>query len=61
LTIKDLDVIEAIVQGLGNKEIAHREGCSEGTIKNRVSSILNKMGLTARTQIAVCALKEELI
>ena len=61
LTEKDLSVIEAIVQGLGNKEIALRENCTEGTIKNRVSSILNKMGLSARTQIAVRALQEDII
>jgi len=61
LTCRDLEIMEAIVSGLGNKEIAAREGCSEGTIKNRVSSILSKMGLTARTQIAVQALKENLI
>lgn len=61
LTPRDLDMVEYIVQGLGNKEIAAREGCSEGVIKNRISSILNKMGLNARTQIAVRALREELV
>lgn len=61
LTEKDLQIIEAIVNGLGNKEIAYQEGCTEGTVKNRVSGILNKMGLSARTQIAVKALKEDLI
>lgn len=61
LTSRDLAVIEAIVQGMSNKEIADRDGCAEGTIKNRVSSILGKMDLNARTQIAVAALKENLI
>jgi len=61
LTVRDMQFIELITEGLGNKEIAQRENCSEGTVKNRVSSILNKMGLQARTQIAVYAIKHNLI
>lgn len=61
LTSRDLEFIVHIVGGLGNKEIAFKEGCTEGTVKNRISSILSKMGLKARTQIAVVALREELI
>jgi DNA-binding NarL/FixJ family response regulator len=61
LTARDMQFIELITEGLGNKEIAQRENCSEGTVKNRVSSILNKMGLQARTQIAVYAIKHNLI
>lgn len=61
LTEKDIDYIRHIVDGLGNKEIAFREGCSEGTVKNRVSAILAKLGLDARTQIAVYAIKHGLI
>ena len=61
LTERDMAFIRLITEGLGNKEIAQRENCSEGTVKNRVSSILNKMGLQARTQIAVYAIKNNLI
>lgn len=61
LTLKDLDYIRHIVDGLGNKEIAFREGCSEGTVKNRVSAILAKLGLDARTQVAVYAIKHGLV
>ncbi len=61
LTDRDMALIELITEGLGNKEIAQRENCSEGTVKNRVSSILNKMGLQARTQIAVYAIKNNLL
>jgi len=61
LTDKDLDYIRHIVNGLGNKEIAFRESCSEGTVKNRVSAILSKLGLEARTQIAVFAIKHGLV
>lgn len=61
LTKKDLIIINYIVQGMSNKEISSIENSSEGTIKNRVSSILSKMSLQARTQIAVTALKEGLV
>ncbi|MBI9103484.1 MAG: response regulator transcription factor [Spirochaetales bacterium] len=61
LTPKDLKIIGYIVEGMSNKEISYLENSSEGTIKNRVSVILNKMSLQARTQIAVRALKEGLV
>jgi len=61
LTKKDLTIINYIVQGMSNKEISYLENSSEGTIKNRVSTILSKMSLQARTQIAVTALKEGLV
>ena len=61
LTEKDLVIINYIVQGMSNKEISYLENSSEGTIKNRVSTILSKMSLQARTQIAVTALKEGLV
>ena len=61
LSKKDLNIISYIVQGMSNKEISYLENSSEGTIKNRVSTILGKMSLQARTQIAVTALKEGLV
>ena len=61
LSKKDLTIINYIVQGMSNKEISSFENSSEGSIKNRVSSILSKMSLQARTQIAVSAIKEGLV
>lgn len=61
LTERDLNLIRLIAEGLGNKGIADRLGTSEGTVKNRVSSILGKMGLEDRTQIAVYAIRNGLI
>lgn len=61
LTKKDLTIIGYIVQGMSNKEISYLEKSSEGSIKNRVSTILSKMSLHDRTQIAVTALKEGLV
>jgi len=61
LTERDLMLIRLIAEGLGNKGIADRLDSSEGTIKNRVSSVLGKMGLQDRTQIAVYAIRNGLI
>lgn len=61
LTERDLSIIKLIAQGEANKGIAFALGCTEGTVKNRVSAILAKMGLEDRTQIAVYAIKHNLL
>lgn len=61
LTDKDVQLIRLIAEGQANKGIASILSCSEGTIKNRVSSILSKMGLEDRTQIAVYAIRNGLL
>ena len=61
LTPRDREYIRYIVEGMGNKEIARIDGCSEGTVKNRVSGILNKLSLEVRTQIAVFAVRNNLL
>jgi DNA-binding NarL/FixJ family response regulator len=50
LTKRELDVLRALAQGLSNAEIASRLGISEGTAKNHVSNVLNKLDARTRTQ-----------
>jgi len=52
-TSRELDIIEAIAEGLANKEIAEKLFISEGTVKNHISAILEKGNLAHRTQVAV--------
>lgn len=52
-TDRELDIIGAIAEGLSNKEIAEKLFISEGTVKNHISTILEKGGLSHRTQVAV--------
>ena len=52
-TLRELDIIKAIAEGLSNKEIAQKLFITEGTVKNHISAILEKAHMTHRTQIAV--------
>lgn len=52
-TDREIEIIEGISKGLSNKEISSELFISEGTVKNYITSILNKTGLKHRTQIAV--------
>ena len=53
ITEKEEEIIEAVAQGLSNKEISEQLFLSEGTVRNYVSVILEKLGLRDRTQLAV--------
>ncbi len=57
LTDRDTDVLRLIARGLSNAEIAGKLHLSEGTIRNHVSAIFAKLGLTDRTQAAVLAIR----
>lgn len=50
---KELQIISLVAEGLSNKEIAERLFLSEGTVRNYISSILDKLNLRDRTQLAV--------
>ena len=57
LSERELEVVRLVAEGLSNKEIGSRLRLSDKTVKNHISHILAKMSLTARTQIAVHAIR----
>lgn len=56
-TERELEIIRAISEGMSNKEISGKLFISEGTVKNYITNILNKTGLSHRTQIAIYYIK----
>ncbi len=50
---RELDIVKAVAEGLSNKEIAAKLFISEGTVKNYITNILSKEGLSHRTALAV--------
>lgn len=57
LTPRELDVVRLVAQGFDNKEIAAKLYLAEGTVRNLLSRILEKLALKDRTQLAVYAVK----
>lgn len=53
MSAREMEVVELIADGLSNKEIAARLFISDGTVRNHISTIMEKAGLDHRTQIAV--------
>ncbi len=58
LTDKETEIMEQVAEGLSNREIAASSFLSEGTVRNYISVILEKLGLRDRTQLAVFYYKQ---
>jgi DNA-binding NarL/FixJ family response regulator len=61
LTERERDILKLITQGFSNADIAERLYLSEGTIRNYTKSLFRKLGVSARTQAAVIAIKHGLV
>lgn len=59
LTEREYEVARLVAEGLDNREISAIAYLSEGTVRNNISSILSKMNLKNRTQIAVAYYKSK--
>ncbi|NLB42855.1 MAG: response regulator transcription factor [Clostridiales bacterium] len=53
LTEREAELISLVAEGLNNKEIASRLFLSEGTVRNTLTTILEKLELRDRTQLAI--------
>jgi len=60
-TERELEILNLVVQGYNNPEIAQRLHLAPGTVRNYVSTILHKLGASDRTQAAVMALKRGIV
>jgi DNA-binding NarL/FixJ family response regulator len=60
LTERETDVLRLLAKGLNNTEIAGQLHLSEGTVRNHISAILDKLGVSDRTQAAVIAIQHGL-
>lgn len=61
LNNNELKIVKSIGQGLSNKEISSSLNFTEGTVRNYISSILRKLDLRDRTQIAIFAIQSSLM
>jgi len=61
LTDREIEIIKMIVFGKSNREIAASLYLTEGSIRNLISSILLKVNLKSRTQLAVFAVRHNII
>jgi len=61
LTQREFDVLEEIVRGKSNKEIAAELAISEATVKTHINSLLSKLGVSDRTQAATAAIQRGIV
>lgn len=61
LSAREIEVLCALAEGLYNKEIASKLQISEKTVKNHVSNIFKKIGVSDRTQAAVYAIRHKFV
>lgn len=61
LTARELQIVAAIVEGTSNKDISRQLGVSEQTVKNHLSHIFDKVGVSNRLELALYALHHNLV
>lgn len=61
LTKREIDIIVGVGQGLSNKEISEDLFLSIGTVKNHLTVILDKLDLRDRTQLAIYAVRHNIV
>lgn len=61
LTLREIEVLTMLAEGLGNKEIARQLAISENTVKFHVSSIFGKLGATSRTEAVMLGMRHGFI
>jgi NarL family two-component system response regulator LiaR len=60
LTTREREILGCLVEGLSNAQIARRLSIRPSTVKNHMSSIMNKLGASSRTEAATLAMRNKL-
>ena len=60
LTARERQLVAAVVDGCTNREIAVRYGVSEQTVKNQLSVLFQKIGVSSRLGLAMYAVRHRL-
>jgi NarL family two-component system response regulator YdfI len=61
LTPREIEVLRMLAEGLGNREMASRLGISDHTVKFHISSILDKLGASTRTEAVTMGIRMGII
>lgn len=61
LTTREVEVLQMLAEGLGNKSIARRLGISEHTVKFHISSIFSKLQVSSRTEAVIVGTRSGLV
>ena len=61
LTRRELQIVAAIVEGASNKDIGQQFSLSEQTVKNHLSHIFDKVGVSNRLELALYAVHHKLL
>ncbi len=61
LSKRELEVVECLVQGMSNREIADEMGLSQHTIKNYLFRVFDKLGVSSRTELLFMTLGHEAV
>jgi len=61
LTPRELDIVATIVAGYSNREIARQLSISEDTVKNHLTNVFDKVGVSSRLELALFAVNNRLV